>query len=301
MEKHHIGTDSVIHRFDKDASPALSCGLPATLVFDAEDCFKGQIKSGDDTLDRLDYSSMNPCSGPVHFEGLRAGDVLEIEIKRIACNSPGCTMCIPGEGCIGDLVKKSITRIYPIKDGVIDMGGDLKIEASPMIGVIGVAPKDGTPLTMASGDFGGNMDCSLIKEGATLYLPVQVDGGLLALGDLHAAQGDGESFYTGLEVSGQVELVARRRQGMRISVPFVAVDGRMASIVTRGSIEGALHDAMASLVDFITANGNLNFYDAGFLCGLFGNLEISQVVDDPLRTARMSISLDILRKAGVDI
>lgn len=46
---------------------------------------------------------------------------------------------------------------------------------------------------------GGNMDCRHLTAGTTLYLPVDVEGGLLSLGDAHAAQGDGEVAISGLE------------------------------------------------------------------------------------------------------
>lgn len=43
------------------------------------------------------------------------------------------------------------------------------------------------------------MDTSLICKGATLYLPVQVDGTLSAFGALHAAMGDGEIMVSVVE------------------------------------------------------------------------------------------------------
>ena len=43
------------------------------------------------------------------------------------------------------------------------------------------------------GAFGGNIDNTELIAGSTLYLPVAVAGGLLSVGDGHAAQGDGRS------------------------------------------------------------------------------------------------------------
>ncbi len=53
-------------------------------------------------------------------------------------------------------------------------------------------------------DHGGNMDCTQIKAGTTLYLPVYVPGALLSMGDLHAVMGDGEVCGCGLEIEGMV-------------------------------------------------------------------------------------------------
>jgi len=46
---------------------------------------------------------------------------------------------------------------------------------------------------------GGNIDDRRLGIGATLYLPVQVAGGLLSMGDAHTAQGDSELDGTGIE------------------------------------------------------------------------------------------------------
>jgi acetamidase/formamidase len=55
--------------------------------------------------------------------------------------------------------------------------------------------------TGASGDYGGNMDFSYVTTGATVYLQLSHAGGLLYLGDGHAAQGDGELNGDALETS----------------------------------------------------------------------------------------------------
>src|SRR6185503_2708599 len=46
---------------------------------------------------------------------------------------------------------------------------------------------------------GGNMDNRHLTAGATLWLPVWVDGGMFSCGDPHAAQGDGEVCVTAIE------------------------------------------------------------------------------------------------------
>ena len=46
---------------------------------------------------------------------------------------------------------------------------------------------------------GGNLDIRDLAEGTTLYLPVEVEGGLFSIGDTHAAQGDGEVCGTAIE------------------------------------------------------------------------------------------------------
>lgn len=46
---------------------------------------------------------------------------------------------------------------------------------------------------------GGNLDCPELTAGARLFLPVEVPGALLSVGDAHAAQGDGELAGSAIE------------------------------------------------------------------------------------------------------
>lgn len=55
-------------------------------------------------------------------------------------------------------------------------------------------------------EHGGNLDIRHLGEGATIYLPCQVEGCGLGIGDLHYAQGDGEVAGTAIEMDGTVRL-----------------------------------------------------------------------------------------------
>ena len=82
----------------------------------------------------------------------------------------------------------------------------ISFPASPMLGVIAVAPKDEPVSTMPAGPHGGNLDNKLNGIGSTIYLPVNHPGALLSIGDMHASQGDGEISGTGVEIGGDVLL-----------------------------------------------------------------------------------------------
>jgi amidase len=49
---------------------------------------------------------------------------------------------------------------------------------------------------------GGNMDLRQLEAGASILLPCLVDGGMLYIGDLHAAMGEGEPTWVGFESAG---------------------------------------------------------------------------------------------------
>jgi acetamidase/formamidase/AraC-like DNA-binding protein len=89
----------------------------------------------------------------------------------------------------------TIERRYDILQGV-------EIPVRPHFGVIGLAPNTaGLVDSVPPLKTGGNIDNWRLGPGAKLYLPVEVAGALLSIGDPHASQGDGEFCGTALECS----------------------------------------------------------------------------------------------------
>ena len=92
----------------------------------------------------------------------------------------------------------------------------MPIEAFP--GVMGVAlDEPGGHSTMPPRRSGGNMDIRQLTSGATLFLPVLVDGALFSVGDAHGAQGDGEVCITAVEMSARVTLRFDLRRGQTVA------------------------------------------------------------------------------------
>jgi amidase len=85
----------------------------------------------------------------------------------------------------------------------------------PMVGVVGVAT-DGEELSNGlAGRHGGNLDDHFHGAGARIFFPVRQPGGMFAVGDMHAAMGDGEICFTGVEIAGEVDVrfeVLKRKQ-----------------------------------------------------------------------------------------
>lgn len=54
-----------------------------------------------------------------------------------------------------------------------------------------------------------------------MYFPVFTDGALLAMGDLHTVQSDGESGITSVEVEGEVMVKVDVIKGRRPTYPVV--------------------------------------------------------------------------------
>src|SRR5262249_47628464 len=77
------------------------------------------------------------------------------------------------------------------------------------------------------GGYGGNMDYNQVREGVTLYFPVNHAGALLYVGDGHAAQGDGELTGDALETSMEVEFTVDLIQGKSIGGPRAVKDHKI--------------------------------------------------------------------------
>src|SRR5436190_12262972 len=67
------------------------------------------------------------------------------------------------------------------------------------------------------------MDIKHLRAGATLYLPVGVEGALFSLGDTHAAQGDGEVCGTAIETAMDVVVRLSVRRDLRVEAPQYAL------------------------------------------------------------------------------
>ena len=91
-----------------------------------------------------------------------------------------------------------------------------------MLGRVAVAPAgEESWRGLWPGNFGGNMDASDVREGATVYLPVFHDGALFYFGDAHALQGDGEIVGSGLETTMDVSLKFDVIKGRKIAWPRI--------------------------------------------------------------------------------
>lgn len=167
----------------------------------------------------------NPMTGPFYIEGAQPGDTLQITIQKLQPNratgwtrnviagnvlDPEYLVQLPRRDATNELAvwevsaDRNMARVSPEH-----MPDCPWIPLAPMIGCLGIAPAGGEAISTAtSGVHGGNMDYTGIREGTTLLFRVAVPGALFFLGDVHAAQGDGEIVGTGIEISSDVQFRA---------------------------------------------------------------------------------------------
>jgi amidase len=239
----------------------------------------------------------NPQTGPFFVEGAMPGDALAVHIRRLRINRP---TAISDNG----LVERALTNDYAAghkddeqwKDVVWRLDAergvatlekpparlrDLSVPLRPMLGCVGVAPGFGSAAirTGDSGRFGGNMDFSGIREGATVYLPVAQPGALLYVGDGHALQGDGELNGNALETSLDVEITVDLIREKALSAPRVEDSESLMAIGLEGSLDEAFREATSALAEWLQQDYRLTGPETAILLGATVEYRIAEVAD----------------------
>jgi acetamidase/formamidase len=233
-----------------------------------------------------DRLGAHPLNGPVFVEGAEPGDVLEVRIVDVGFLTPyGVSGFLPGGGTLPDEFPAATLRRFEIDTiaGTATMQGvpGVQIPVRPFFGSIGVAPPllSGRVNSRAPGPYVGNLDNKELVEGTTLFLPVHVPGGLLSIGDGHAAQGDGEVSGTAIETSlyGTIEITLRK--GMALRWPRAETPTHYVSMGLHPDLDEAARMATSEMVAFLASELGMERADAYVLCSVALDLRVTQLVD----------------------
>jgi amidase len=250
---HRIGRDEIIWAFGPDLEPVLEVEPGATVTFETNDCFTGQITSEDDLVTEIDFARVNSATGPVAVKCAEPGDSLVAEIIDVRPIEVGFACLIPGFGQLIDQVQAPVTRLFRVEDGWIQMNEHVRFPARPMVGVVGVATDRETLGNGLAGRHGGNLDDHLHGKGARMYFPVRQPGGMFAVGDMHASMGDGEVCFTGVEIAGEVDIRFDLLKGKQGTWPVTELPDRWVPHATADDYDEALRlvsdEAARFLVD----------------------------------------------------
>lgn len=289
-----ISREHVIFEMNRDNEPVLSVDGGTTVVFETKDCFSGDIQTEADTMANIDFSTINPATGPLFVNDAAVGDTLKVTINKITLDNKGAALAAPGLGMLADGITEEETAIAEVTDEATFYKG-YKIPLRKMVGVIGTAPAGEGVNTGTPHDHGGNLDTILMGEGTTLYLPVNVEGALLAMGDMHATMGDGEIMGTGLEIPGEIEVTVEVLKDADLPLPMLETEDLYVTLGSRETMEEASTLALNNMVDFITKKTDLTFNQAGMFLSMAGDLKVSQAVN-PQKTMRVEVRKDVLDK-----
>ncbi|HLR84547.1 MAG TPA: acetamidase/formamidase family protein [Nocardioidaceae bacterium] len=283
-----FGSERALTTFAPTYDAVGSVALGESFAVRTADCYDGQIADVGTLRPQIDMERFNRASGPIAVDGVRASDWVRIRIESIELLGPGVMALTPGLGVLGEEVAHASTRLLEIRDGHAWLREDVGVPLRPMIGILGVATSGETVASSTPGEHGGNLDTRILEPGASLAVRAHQTGLGLAVGDLHAAMGDGELGGTGIEIGGEVVLSVERLDGYAGRWPAV-LDGDGVHVLASGEhLDDAVRDAFADAVDLMKQWHGLCWDDAYRLTSVVADLRVSQVVN-PRRTARLSI------------
>jgi amidase len=235
-----------------------------------------------------------PVTGPVRVEGARPGDALRVSIDRIDLVGRGVLMTLPGIGLVGDEAEAFATRVVSYDDTHVRFDDRIRIPVRKMVGKIGTAPRE-PAWSSVPGPHGGNLDNTHLGEGASIYLPVAVEGGLLYAGDLHAAQGDGEPFC-GVESEGAVDLRADLCEDLGLGDPVVVTPEAVVACGAARTLEEAVRAATRNALEILRREAGLSRTEACMLLSVGCEMRLSQVMN-PLPGAKVIIPRRLLESS----
>jgi acetamidase/formamidase len=283
--------------FAGDIEPVLSIRSGQTIIVETEDANAGLIRTESDVYSNFSElfekaGGCNPVGGPIFVEDASPGDCLTIRVDSITVSQRGYTSVFPTLGALQSSFTLqpphgSVTKICDIQnDHFVFTGKNKKISipVEPFIGTIATAPGKERIYSFYHGkEYCGNIDCPDLKDGTTVVLPVNVEGGLLSVGDIHARQGDGEITGCALETRGKVQLTVAclpKEEAQYYEWPQVNAPDWIGSIgcPLGGSLDDAVRAAYLDLIERMHAHYGFDRLDAYQLLNLVGKVTVGQVL-----------------------
>lgn len=247
--------------FDATVPPVLTIESGDTVTFETGDAAYEQLINGE-TVEAIGLENFNAVTGPVFVDGAQPGDALKIEILDVQVRR-AWSVWLPQFGGLGAHTGEIRVKQIGLRDGRAYINDSLSVPLHAMIGCIGVAPREGKGSTfMPAAAFGGNMDLREMKAGTTLYLPVQVAGALLAMGDLHAAMGNAEPTWVGLEAAGQATLRISVEKGKKLNFPRLRIGTDTYCLGMADNMTAAHQIALDEAYDLLINDWKLDPFDA---------------------------------------
>lgn len=293
---HDLRRDAFAYGWDNSLEPALEIESGEAVLLHVREASDLQIQehSSVDEVLCLDFSHVNPVSGPIFVKGAKPSDTLAVELLEMVPSTWGWTAIIPGFGLLAAEFPDPWLRISRVdaEQGLVRFSESVTLPFRPFPGTIGIAPAEpGRHSVVPPSRFGGNVDIKHLVPGTTLYLPIGVDGALFSLGDTHAAQGDGEVCGTAIESAMDVAVRLSVRKDIRIDGPqfdvpaSVGLDSRNAAYhVCTGvgpDLLEAARDAVRATILWLGDHHGIDREEAYALTSVACDLRIHEVVDAP--------------------
>jgi len=283
-----ISRQSLCYRFDKNLEPVIKIDPGERIIVETQDAHNGTVPQGglgeDVFFPELTEKNSNPVTGPIFVRQAKPGNTLSVFVEDIKLAKQGFVPIRPNWGVLTGRVKKPSARIIVVQNRSFFFDERTRLPLRPMVGTIGVAPSGREIATMYPGPHGGNMDNNYVREGATAFLPIAVEGALLALGDVHASMGDGEITGGGIDISAEVTVTVDIIEGQLVRRPYIEIGNAIITCSNASSFEKARELAVKDMMVILMNKMDLKDKEALMLISACGDLGICQACNCPIET-----------------
>jgi amidase len=271
MPSHRISREHHRHTsFDRKHAPAAKIDDGDIVIFETDD--SGYAKAYDG--EPMEGESFNTVTGPVFINGAKSGDALRVDILDITIER-AWVLWSQGPLALAKPDEQPLLTPVMLDNDWAHISERVRFPLRPMIGCIGCAPSKGqgglhTPVYR----WGGNLDLTETIKGASIYLPVQLRGGLLSLGDVHARMGANEGTWAGLESRAQVTTRIQIVPQMQLASPRIRLDHYTICMAIEDSVEQACEVAMRRAYAYLVEEQSFTPYEAYAYCAACVDLRL---------------------------
>jgi len=290
-----LGREHRIYILDPKGEPAITLDSGEELMVETWDAFEG-IR---DPSALEEKALRGPATGPIYVNGAEPGDALKVDFISITpkAREGAVHMVRPGRGFLEAEFTQAYATVISFKDGQVVLPSGLRLPLMPSMGLVATTPTYPQNTASDSGPYGGDIDMKELVAGSTLYLPIFVPGGMLALGDCHAIVGDGAVAGTGAECSSDTHIRVTVEKGMGISSPRALTPDYFVVLSYGEELGPAMKGAVREMVDFLVQEKGMPPYDAYSLLSLAGDVRVSRTFR-PISPVKMMLSRKALEQLG---
>jgi acetamidase/formamidase len=279
--------------FSRDLPPVLTIDPGDSVAFFVPDAGWGIGPPTDDTGTRERFEPRDEeldaghaLRGPIEVRGARAGGTLAVRIDELRIGTWGVTDAggwpTPLNERLGVEDGETRTLVWRL-DAEAGTGRDQhgrEVDLHPFLGVIGMPPPEpGVHWTSPPRRWGGNIDCSELVQGSTLYLPIPVDGALLSAGDGHARQGDGEVSQLAIEAPVERAQLTVSLADYELQNPIARIEGAWLAFGFDEDLDEAAAQAVDGMLQLMNRELGLERRDALALASVVVDLRVTQLVN----------------------
>ena len=281
--------------FSRDLPPALTVDPGDAVVFRTLDAGWGLEPPTAPGAGRRRFGDARPewrgdghaLCGPIAVNGAEPGMVLEVRVGELRPGRWGWTHAggpyshLNRRLGVADREELLVWTLDPDLLVGRDQHGHT-VGLRPFLGVLGMPPAEpGDHPTRPPRATGGNVDCKELVAGSSLFLPVAVPGGLLSVGDGHAAQGDGEAGGQAIECPiERGELVLLLHETLRLTTPRAKTPAGWLTLGFDPDLNEATAVAVDAMLDLLGELMGVDRHTALALASVAVDLRVTQVANE---------------------